>query len=346
MRVNSYIQLTPSGIHPSSDKAYYQFLLKLGMIRASTWGERWDVWRAQHDSAPPRPPRKAEAALRRPNPMRARVPFLASASSDLDEGYADESDAHSDVQQRQSPRKAMATRANRKLVGYTPVQSDADDDTFDVPQPIRTSTPVAVQTPHRDPKPTSPPTYSESEMETSQSVTVHFTPKPQRATAELDSAVEAQMEAQADTFHRLGLLGRCFEVWLQSEEWIRRTTEQIDSVRTTLLLRQTLSRWRELHDAQLQLAGTAEAHYAHQLQRQAIDKWMEKLRDRRLEAKERQFRHAVQHVATLGAWQRWRRKLVNRRTAVWAADLKRREYLVKQQVDMTRLRWAFTVSGK
>lgn len=275
--------------------------------------------------------------------MRARVPFLASASSDLDEGYADESDAGSDVPQRQSPRKAFVARGIRSLVGYTPAQSEVDEESFDVPVPIRTSTPVFSQTPHRKTSPI-PPTYSESELETSRSMTAGFsTPKPRRTARELNPAYAAELEAQADAFHRLGLLGRCFEVWLQSEDWIRRTTEQIDAVRDNLLLRETLTRWRDLHDAHLKLPGTADAHYAHRLQQQAIDQWLKKLRQKRLEAKEKQFIYAVEHVTTMRTWQTWRRKLVNRRTEIWAADLKRREAVAATKVREHALRGVFDV---
>lgn len=318
------------------------------MIRAPTWGERWDVWRSTHgiDLAPP-------PISPHPHPLRSRVPFLASASSDLDEGFADsEAEQDSDVPLRESPRKAI----HRSLVGYTPVQSDTD-----VTLPVRTSTPVSAQfNAYRERArsttvtPTPPP-YSESDtsQHTLQSPISGLTPRarnrfvtpkpPVFDIPELDPTVVRQMEAQADAFYRLGLLGRCWGDWFQAAEWIMRTSARIDNVRDTILLRQMLQRWRAAHEYRLEQPGTADAHYIAGLQSKVVTRWLARLRQRRLEGTAINMERIKERKALHGAWVTWRARLVKRRTKRWEEDIRVREKEVVARFDGRQVAQMFDV---
>lgn len=320
------------------------------MIRAHTWGERWDVWRQTNgvDLLPP-------PISPRPHPLRSRVPFLASASSDLDEGFGADSEVEGDIPGRESPRRAI----HRSLVGYTPVESDGE-----VTPPMRTSTPVQAQfSAYRDrarPAPSTPtpppPLYSESDISqpTLRSPIYGLTPRarirfnsPKQVPydiPELEPTVVRQMEAQADNFYRIGLLGRCWGAWYQAAEWIMRTNRRIDDVRVTICLRQALQKWHDAYEYQLALPGTADQHYAARVQTQAISQWLTKLRERRLETKAINIERTKERKALHGAWVGWRARLVKRRTKRWEEDIREREKDLVQRFDARRVAQVFDVS--
>lgn len=332
------------------------------MIRARTWGERWDVWQETNAPRVAKPAHKSKknVTVRRPNPMRERVPFLASASSDLDEGFASESDAGSEATPRESPRKTIEDSL-RSLVGYTPDNSGMSSELY--PPPMRTSTPVHAQdfdwygitSRSRAMTPTPPP-YSESEANSTiisspikaRVLDGMVTPKARQVLVsiddELDAAIVREMERRADTFHRLGLLGRCWGAWSQSAAWIQRTTSQIDSVRDTILLRQSLAKWRTIHEFRLTQPGTADAHYAHKKQQEVIDRWLARLRDRRLEKLEQQYGVDRETDAKRRVWRTWRTKHVQIQTRRWEDDLKKREAVAVQHLNRNSLRRTFDVS--
>ncbi|WVR00234.1 hypothetical protein IAU59_007376 [Kwoniella sp. CBS 9459] len=218
--------LQEHGISPTGDTAYYNFLLKVGVVKASTWGGKWSIWKATHhpyssqDAAanidihsdygnakthsnslfsPPtariryndydrhlengissypdfqqhaiQPDSQSRSYHSSLAEVKSRVPFLASASSDSDEGFADESARIRDEVQseiaayaRPSPRKEMSKNrkerhhdgrlGSRSLVGYTPDHSfendndnDQEADLSSFMPPVRTSTPIFAQTP-------------------------------------------------------------------------------------------------------------------------------------------------------------------------------------------------------
>jgi protein SFI1 len=229
-----------SGIPPASDTAYYQFLLKLGVIRAATWGERWDLWRSSQGipfSSPihtsPKVPLSGRLAE-----VRKKVPFLASASSDLDEAFDPTYDGDEESlvlsPLRPSPRKEIGH--SRSLVGYTP-SSSFDLDLLTLNPPIRTSTPVFGRPAHHGVTQTPPP-YSVSEVDESRSfhldendsrlvdgletprVTVRNWLEEEPEPDELDQKVVWEMERRADDFYHTGVLGRCWDVWVQANGWL------------------------------------------------------------------------------------------------------------------------------
>ena len=229
--------MTLSGLSPSSDTAYYQFLLKLGVIRAPTWGEKWDLYKATHsiNSRSTVSPRKVREIH-----TRARVPFLATASSDLDYGFADgdsEEEATESVLALRfspvTPDQTSRSDASRSLVGYTPSRT-LDYDALSSNAPIRTSTPVYAQEKGYTVRGDSPPLppYSLDDISDSLVPSDSLSAREDQSdTPKLGFAVlvdekawtaheEVEMEHRADAFYVTGLLGRCWDVWHQAHTWV------------------------------------------------------------------------------------------------------------------------------
>ena len=242
-----------SGISPANDTIYYQFLLKLQVIRAGTWGEKWDLWRATHSISIDSTAYSPKDIIRGLEDVRSKVPFLAGASSDLDDAFGETSYSADESQYeytspvkllRPSPRKASGTfrRSNRveqgdesrSLVGYTPDQS-FDLSPLDLDLPARTSTPIYAQA-RRGLPTTTPPPYSVSISEDAQSfgyeqteegILIEGLSTPKARTRALDEEriledeVIREMERRADQFYETGLVGRCFDVWAQAHDWVQ-----------------------------------------------------------------------------------------------------------------------------
>ena len=240
-----------SGLSPSTDTAYYQFLLKLGVIRATTWGGKWDLYKTTHTIASRHSPRikVSSSTNARVAETKARLPFLASASSDLDEGFDDPATYDGDAESlvnvnvlRPSPRKVLAKGdgldmmsktdnmdQSRSLVGYTPT-STLDYDAISLNPPIRTSTPVYAQEKGRTTPPLPPYFVSDvgevfKDMDTASTLddsnvtlpTRHWTTDEKQLIEEMTR----EMVTRADEFYQTGLIGRCWDVWTQSFEWVK-----------------------------------------------------------------------------------------------------------------------------
>lgn len=222
-----------SGLSPSSDTVYYQFLLKLGVIRAPTWGERWDIWKAantignrNHTS----PRKNRDPATRSSSAaIKARLPFLASASSDLDEGFDGDGESAVEDATRASPRKQLYQDQTKSIVGHSPMSS-VDYDFITLDTPIRTSTPVRARGGKSPPL----PPYTESDLSvTSRPADDPDGPSTPRAVDqrlraddsdvgdEVDEDVLWDMERKATEFYETGLRGRCWDVWTAASDWVQ-----------------------------------------------------------------------------------------------------------------------------
>lgn len=217
-----------SGLSPSSDTAYYQFLLKLGVIRAPTWGERWDIWKATNTISTRKhtSPRKARDVATRPTSaaIKARLPFLASASSDLDEGFDGDGESVVNDVERPSPRKQLWQDQTKSIVGHSPTAS-IDYDFITLDTPVRTSTPIRA----RGKSPPLPP-YTESDLSMSsrpeEDQDGPSTPRARPQTLDpeendMDEDVLWEMERRADEFYETGLRGRCWDVWAAASDWVQ-----------------------------------------------------------------------------------------------------------------------------
>ncbi|WVQ67115.1 uncharacterized protein L199_005310 [Kwoniella botswanensis] len=190
--------LQECGISETNDSLYYGFLLKLGNIKGPTWADKWEIWktngsfRANHSNSQTSLEEEEDGDTEEyevddlnqddhsfsqsqlPG-LRARVPFLASASSDIDEGFAPSNHEYQNEgvsfinQLRPSPRKELELSKRRdrnRSLGYTPDQSFNGDnhtnDLLDFDPPIRTSTPIGRSPKYQQHSSTNPPAYSDS----------------------------------------------------------------------------------------------------------------------------------------------------------------------------------------
>ena len=227
--------LDEHGLTASNDTLYYQFLLKLGVIRAPTWGEKWDLYKATLTIASS--PRKNRHARRTSadSRTRAKVPFLASASSDLDYGFQDGPDDETETEEDLSPMRSPQPRSH--LVGY-PATPSMDYDALTLSTPYRTSTPLNAREQSYSHIATSPPLPPYSVSDLSESLIPDDslsqrdreesleTPKGRYLDLEVDGGgwteeEEEEMILRAETFYRTGLLGRCWDVWYQAHRWVQ-----------------------------------------------------------------------------------------------------------------------------
>lgn len=113
----------------------------------------------------------------------------------------------------------------------------------------------------------------------------------------------------------------------------QKTTAQIDTVRSNILLRQTLARWRSVHRHHLSLPGTADAHREHHLKSHALDRWLHRLKDADLETRAVRFESRQKGTQTKQCWAQWRSRLIKNRTERWAKDMSAREeaFLAKKE---------------
>ncbi|KAL1412716.1 hypothetical protein Q8F55_000463 [Vanrija albida] len=263
--------------------------------------------------------------------MRSRVPFLAAAGSDLDE-VGDDTEVYTSgaelAQQKTPPKKEIVQP--RTIVGYSPSSSFTEEDSFGYPTPVRTSTPTSARK-FLPSRPQSTPTRGVSSADERYSSTTDFdSSSPQKRQAatrvrDVDPATLRLMEMRAETFLRLGLLGRTWSVWFEASDWITRTVKQIDTVRNDLLLRQYFAKWQDTTGRQVALQGVADAQYARHLELQAVSHWKRRLANRRLDQLEGRFVAHLDGNLARSAWRAWRTLAIKRRTARWEQDLKRRE---------------------
>ena len=103
------------------------------------------------------------------------------------------------------------------------------------------------------------------------------------------------------------------------------TAQQIDSLRTRILLQQTLVKWRSTHQHFLNLPNTADAHRALHLQDQLLQKWLRRFRQKQLVNREYTYVRSWADIKLKKAWRSWRMELVRKRTERWDRDMKGRE---------------------
>jgi protein SFI1 len=377
------------------------------VIRAANWGERWDAFKRSRIESDALEDVKyyEKSAVRskatqntknfvlqgisddlsrsRIAETRARVPFLASASSDLDEAFGDETydgDAESIVGAlRPSPRKSMGDkriRDSRSMVGYTPSQSlDYGYDSISLNPPARTSTPINAQATKGglfglDVKDPPLPPYSVSDVSEridNLSLKPESPSTPKAAPLSWEGYKEdedtlREMENRADEFYRTGLMGRCWDVWHESYDWVKvggvcsvlswyfrlisnqQTTGQIDTVRSTILLRQTLLKWKSEHDRILALPGTADAHHRSHLLSTKFDLWATKLKKRENARRLAAYLARKDSERLEQSWTKWRQDLVQRRTTRWERDMKQREKAFVKASSSRKLANTFDVS--
>lgn len=356
-----------SGISATNDSVYYNFLLKVGVLKASTWGDKWDLWKStrlnqtlpssasvshiNQEDFGNKKSQKSFASSHLPE-VRKRVPFLASASSDLDEGYTGGEESEASI--RASPRTQLA---KKEIADYTPAETVdvTGEDLLSFDPPIRTSTPIFAQYPRSG----YPPDYTASDVSQDlEQATEEFstlglsTPKAQTKQTlqtvswvdridDLPLEMKRQMEQKADTFYMYGLTWRCWNMWFKTSEWYRVshlsfsfrgptditqiTYKNIITARNNLLLRQMLERWHKSSRRLLSLPPIADRHREQHLKSATLKTWMTKLKERDLDRMEQRLTRRKEVERIRKALAHWKRKWDDRRTERWKKDMAERE---------------------
>ncbi|KAK0459672.1 uncharacterized protein EV420DRAFT_1537125 [Desarmillaria tabescens] len=120
-------------------------------------------------------------------------------------------------------------------------------------------------------------------------------------------------EQDADTFRRLRLIERCWDVWKQGFQWIMTTNDQIQDARDNLVMRLTLQRWSSRLAAYRRTCQTADAVAdKHQMIR-AFSRWRRSLVGKQHENWRSSMRSKMKIVRTKreerlrkDAWAKWR----------------------------------------
>ncbi|WVN84972.1 uncharacterized protein L203_100109 [Cryptococcus depauperatus CBS 7841] len=364
--------LKESGISPTSDSTYYNFLLKIGVIKAPTWGDKWDLWKTAHTNGTFQPSfasddetrstsHKSFASSQLPE-VRRRVPFLASASSDLDEGYTGEEE--SDVDIRPSPHKELPRNGIPEKTVDDSVSGLTDmtgEDLISFDPPIRTSTPIYAQHYHRS------PAYITSETSHSfgqSDDTIISLEKPHSTTPRTQAAIaprhkpqtlswidkiddfpfEARraLEEKADVFYRYGLLWRCWNMWFKTSEWYRITYKNIIVARNNLLFRQILEIWRSTTQHLLALSIKAKEHHERYLKIFVYRTWLLHLKNRDLTRIEAQWQYEKDRQRTQMSFVEWKAKWEKRRLIRWKKDMETKEIKLAEKRRKASLQVMFT----
>ncbi|WVQ72636.1 hypothetical protein IAR50_002195 [Cryptococcus sp. DSM 104548] len=371
--------LQESGISPTDDSVYYNFLLKVGVIKAPTWGDKWDVWKAAHSHNLPSfqshqasqsyssssytQPSKSYASSQLPE-VRKRVPFLASASSDLDEGYTGEEESEL-LPSRPSPRKSMLgmemEMEREKSSGrYTPAQVDVtvEEDLMSFDPPIRTSTPIYAQHQHYS---RGPPEYTASDISRALEATHDglsalglTTPRQRKRDIEAPQTISwvdqidelpletrRQMEEKADVFYSYGLMWRCWNMWFKTSEWYRFTYKNITTARNNLLLRQALDTWQRRTQDVLSLPPIADRHHSTNLKRGIFTAWLLRLKQRDLEKREGRLEAAREERTKRQVWVKWEGRWKEAREERWRKEMAEKESNFVQNMRRARLASVF-----
>ncbi|KAK0197165.1 hypothetical protein F5146DRAFT_1099463 [Armillaria mellea] len=120
-------------------------------------------------------------------------------------------------------------------------------------------------------------------------------------------------EQEADTFRRLRLLERCWDVWKQGFQWIMTTNDQIQDARDNLVMRRTLQVWTRRLAAYGRTCQTANAMADERQMKKAFSHWRRSLVGKQNENWRNSMRSKMKIVRTKreqrvrkDAWAKWR----------------------------------------
>ncbi|KAK0210699.1 CTLH/CRA C-terminal to lish motif domain-containing protein [Desarmillaria ectypa] len=120
-------------------------------------------------------------------------------------------------------------------------------------------------------------------------------------------------EQEADTFRRLRLIERCWDVWKQGFQWIMTTNDQIQDARDNLVMRLTLQRWSSRLAAYRRTCQTADAMADKRQMKWVFSRWRRSLVGKQHENWRNSMRSKMKIVRTKreerlrkDAWAKWR----------------------------------------
>ncbi|KAH8833803.1 hypothetical protein DL96DRAFT_1578456 [Flagelloscypha sp. PMI_526] len=330
--------LTEHGLDPQ-ETYYYDKLLKLGLIKESTWQQRWLRVKSRQKPLTSQPKKHIPS---RPSPpvyshaeetddlfseaTTSRVPQY-HATSKFDDTSIDDSELLPSAPIVQhTPLFPPAHRTQRRIGRYA-ASDQTDDDVLRTKPPSYQSNDRGTETASSSPSlhvkklPVSRPTR----LFLAPPDPSRIPPSNQERRGSILNEEDAwnkvkivRDEQIAVQFYEDRLTERCWDVWKQGALWIQRTVMQVAAARDNLLLRAAFQKWRENTLERLALYERVAHIHNRRLLRQAFARWKQ-TKKTRYQALIRQnyriFKANRDNRIIVSAWQSWRR--VNQ---LWQAD--------------------------
>jgi protein SFI1 len=222
------------GLNPTDDQFYYNLLLKLGLIRAENWQQRWNKILENlnyEEILPSSPQLPAPAASTNRDPSTRRPAFEEDDVFTLhshDESLNDATPPSYQSRRAKLPEPAQFAHdylSEDEPVRHPPSSRRASSTLIKkaIPRRISSGVTSGMQTPR--PRETSSPTNT---------VPPSYRTLPQTTLSKQDREVLdsdrirddaetwriIEMERDADLFRRDSLLSRCFDVWYKNLKWV------------------------------------------------------------------------------------------------------------------------------
>ncbi|KAG8824056.1 hypothetical protein FRC17_009185, partial [Serendipita sp. 399] len=245
------------GLSSSDDQFYYHLLLKLGMIRAESWQDKWTIVKEHFDYD------SQHVARQTSDPTPSEPPKYAIAyrpAYDDDDAFTLNSQPDSiepaqtlaAIEQTPKPRGQQQTPAQiATSTRYSSSNTPGVPSIFQSAGQRRSSSATtreeATATTNDDEDPRGATTTLWRQPKQLQLVTPRATrteKTPTVSKGDVDTWKMIEMERDADIFRRESLLARCLDVWVKGLQWVETTTAQLDQARAEFLLRSVITTWR------------------------------------------------------------------------------------------------------
>ncbi|KAG8838213.1 hypothetical protein FRC18_005711 [Serendipita sp. 400] len=237
------------GLSSSDDQFYYHLLLKLGMIRAENWQDKWNIVKEhfEYDSRHVGPQPSDQTSGK--TPMRV-IPYRP--------GYDDEDvfTLHSQSESIEPTQVFMASEEIPKARGqrqaapstrYSSSHTPGAPSIFQSTGNRRTSSATTHEETAQEVGPRDaivPPRGLLNQRQIVMARDKQPGGIPTTTREDADTWKVIAMERDADIFRRESLLARCLDVWVKGLQWVETTTAHLDQARSDFLLRSVITMWR------------------------------------------------------------------------------------------------------
>lgn len=271
------------GRSASDDQFYYNLLLKLGMIRAENWHEKWRIVKEHFGYSSSS---FVGSTIRQGGKYQPK--------DDEDDAFTLHSQAGSATNNTSPGYKALVTPKQPKATRTNYLDSQTEST-----QPSSSNTrglsSILRESGHR--RSSSATTkYEENAIEIDRPTHVKSKQAGVRSTAPRLSSTSSkpvstrddaetwriiEMERDADLFRRESLMARCLDVWIKGLKWVEATSTQLDNARTEFLLRSILNIWRVKAEAAMKETKKASVMHRLRVLNSALFTWRRRAWEKR-----------------------------------------------------------------
>jgi protein SFI1 len=220
------------GLNATDDQFFYNLLLKLGMIRAENWQERWKLVKTYYDYT-------SESSVQEEEADERDTTILASMANRRPYVEDDAFTLHSQPEliERVHPPSYVSRLPSTSREARKPIPSQrTKGSSSSIPQPHTASkdpitrimrTPSTDKMPSAIRKPKEPASIA-SGVPPSYRTTPQAAEAPKKRASRPSSTTKGdvdtwraiEMERDADIFRRESLLSRCLDVWVKGLRWV------------------------------------------------------------------------------------------------------------------------------